>query len=133
MPEFVRTSTNADGCICTEYQVLQAINQNLAIGFDALANDAGLGGAAFVDGSGTIAVGNTSQQVFAANADRSYLFLLNTSDTVMYVNFATAAVAGQPSITLAANGGFYEPLVAPNQTVNIICATAGKTFVAKEA
>lgn len=130
---YVALGTTVDGCICSDSQILAAINQNIGTGFDALVNDGPLGSKAFVDGSGTITTGNVSQQIFAANASRSYLFLVNTSDTVMYVNFAIPAIAGQPSITLAANGGFYEPLVAPNQTVNIICATAGKTFVAKQA
>ena len=87
----------------------------------------------YTDGSGAFTAGGTSQVVFAANATRAYLFICNTSDTVMYVNFGTAAVAGQPSITLIANGGFYEPLVPPNQSVNLLCATTGKTFVAKQA
>lgn len=130
---FVRTDVTADGCICSEYQVLQAINQNLAIGFEALANDAGVGGAAYVDGSGTTAVGGVSQQIFAANPDRDYLFIVNNSDTDMWIDFAVAAVASQPSIRLVANGGFFEPRVTSNQTVNIICASAGKAFTAKQA
>jgi hypothetical protein len=87
--------------------------------------------APYINGSGTITTGGTSQVVFAAR-DRTYLLLINDSDTVMFVNFGVAAVSGQPSIRLAANGGFYEPLVPPNQSVNIICATTGKTFVAKQ-
>lgn len=130
---FVRTDVTADGCICSEYQVLQAINQNLAIGFEALENDAGVGGVAYVDGSGTTAEGNVSQEIFAANAERSYLFLVNNSDTDMWIDFAVAAVTSQPSIKLFANGGFYEPLVPPNTTVNIISASAGKAFTAKQA
>ena len=74
-----------------------------------------------------------SQQVFAAAATRVYLFLLNLSDTDMWINFGTAAVASQPSIKLVANGGYFEPLVAPNQSINIFCATTGKAFVAKSA
>lgn len=87
---------------------------------------------AYVDGSGTITAGATSQVVFAANANRRYLFLLNDSDTDAWVNFGTAAVASQPSIKIPANGGFFEPLVVSNQSVNIIGATTGKTFVAKQ-
>jgi hypothetical protein len=87
----------------------------------------------YTDGSGAITAGGAAQQIFAANATRRYLFLSNPSDTVMYVNFGTAAVASQPSITLAANGGFLEPLVPSGQTVSILCATTGKAFVAKQA
>lgn len=89
-------------------------------------------GVSYVDGSGTITTGAASQVVFAANAARLYLFLLNLSDTDMWVNFGVAAVASQPSIKLAANGGFFEPLVVAGQSVTIICATTGKAFVAKQ-
>lgn len=94
--------------------------------------DAVPGGASYTDGSGVITLGGTAQQVFAANTSRRYLFLLNPSDTAMYVNFGTTAVAGQPSIILPP-GGYFEPLVPSAQSVSIICATTGKTFAAKQA
>lgn len=88
---------------------------------------------ALVDGSGTIAAGGVSQQIFAANPDRKYLFVVNISDTAMWLNFGTAANADQPSIYLAPLTGYYEPLVVSRQMVNIFCATTGKKFVAKQA
>ena len=93
----------------------------------------GAASAAYTDGSGTIAAGGVSQQIFAAAATRVYLFILNLSDTDMWINFGTAAVATQPSIRLAPNGGYFEPSVAPNQSIHIFCATTGKAFVAKSA
>lgn len=87
----------------------------------------------YTDGSGTITNPAASQQVFAANASRKYLFILNLSDTDMWINFGTAAVASQPSIKLVANGGFFAPRVVSDESVNIICASAGKAFVAKQA
>jgi hypothetical protein len=94
--------------------------------------DAHIGGATFTDGSPlTITTGGASQQVFAANTARVYLFVINTSDTIMYLGIGAAATA--TGIPLAAGGGFYEPLVAPGQSINILCATTGKTFVAKSA
>ena len=133
MSSFVALSTNADGCQCSDSQKLDAINHNIAEGFRTLFTEGSLGTNTFIDGSGTIASAGVSQEIFQAKADRNYLFILNPSDTVMYIDFAVNAVASQPSIPLVANGGFYEPLVAPNQTVNIICAAAGREFIAKQA
>ncbi len=79
----------------------------------------------------TVTAGGTSQAVFAANTSRVYLLIVNNSDTIMYVEFGADATTA--SIPLAANGGFYEPLIAPGQTVNLLCATTGKAFVAKQA
>lgn len=80
----------------------------------------------------TITAGATAQTVFAANSTRGYLFVLNTSDTIMYLE-VTGSDATSTSIPLAANGGFYEPLVAPTSAISILCATTGKAFVAKQA
>ena len=87
----------------------------------------------YADGSGAIGAPATAQQVFAQNAARKYLFILNISDTDMWINFGVNAVADQPSIKLVANGGYFEPLVPSDQAVSIICASAGKKFVAKQA
>lgn len=79
----------------------------------------------------TITAGGTSQQVFASIVERRYLFVVNTSDTIMYLAFGAAATSA--SIPLPANGGYYEPLVAPGQSVNLLCATTGKTYIAIQA
>ncbi len=80
----------------------------------------------------TITSGATAQTVFAANTSRAYLLVVNTSDTIMYLE-VTGAAATSTSIPLAPNNGFYEPLVAPTSVISILCATTGKTFVAKQA
>jgi len=51
----------------------------------------------------------------------------------MWLDDAVAAVAGQPSIKIYANGGVYEPFVAPIGAINVICATTGKSYTCKEA
>jgi len=91
------------------------------------------GGTTFTDRSGTITTGAASQVVAAANTARRYLIFENHSDTDMWIDFGTAAVATQPSVKIYANGGSYEPLVAPTGSVNVICATTGKAYTCKEA
>jgi hypothetical protein len=84
------------------------------------------------DGSGTISSAGTSEQVFASNPDRNTLFFQNLSDTDMYLDFGSAAVQGQPSILVPANGGNYS---GPSFTdeVQVICPSAGKEYTAKQA
>ena len=91
----------------------------------------------FVNGSGTIAVANTSQEVFNSFSGRSYLLIQNISDTDMYINFGSPANIGAGSIKLVPNGN-YELSTAlagfiNTQAINIICSVAGKEFTAKAA
>lgn len=92
---------------------------------------------ALTDGSGTIAVGGTSQQVFTENRGRMYLLIQNVSDTTMWINFGVAANANQPSIQLVAGAAIEFSAggtgVIPSSTVNILCSAAGKAFTAKQA
>jgi hypothetical protein len=98
---------------------------------------AAIPGGALVDGSAAITTGGTSEEVFPANKSRQYLLIQNQSDTAMYVNFGVAAVVTQPSIRIDAGGalefGAGNTGVVPTVAVNIICATTGKVYVAKEA
>lgn len=80
----------------------------------------------------TINTGGVAQTVFIANANRVYFFILNTSDTIMYVD-VTGVTATSASIPIQPNGGSYEPLVAPTDQITLLCATAGKTFCALQA
>lgn len=86
------------------------------------------------DRSGTITTGGTAQQAMAANASRKYLLIQNISDTVMWFNFTTTAVADSPSHYLAANGGSFvqESSFVSTEAISIICATTGKKWTAKE-
>lgn len=86
------------------------------------------------DRSGSITAGGASQQLAAALATRRYLLVQNNSAEVLWVNFGTAAVGDQPSVsipiagTFVMDGGFVD-----TQAVNIIGATTGSKFTAKEA
>lgn len=85
------------------------------------------------DRSGTIATGGTAQQVAASNTSRKYFFFQNHSDTVMWINFGTDAVADQPSIQVPVNGTFTFPAgFVSTQSISVICATISKKFTAKE-
>ncbi|MDO8614615.1 MAG: hypothetical protein Q7T33_02625 [Dehalococcoidia bacterium] len=86
------------------------------------------------DRSSTITTGGTSQQVMAANSSRKYLFFQNVSDTDMWINFGTAAVATQPSIYVKTLTGYVlEGSFVDTQALNVLCATTGKAYTAKEA
>lgn len=90
---------------------------------------------ALTDRSGDIAVGATSEEVMPANASRRYMIIQNLSvSDVMWIDFGTDAVEDQPSLQLAANGGSFvmEGSFICTQAVNIICATGGEPYAAKE-
>lgn len=88
---------------------------------------------ALTDGSGTITTGGTSQQIFAANSTRNYLFVQNLSSADEYINFGSAATTGAGSIKLISGASFVmESNTITNQTVNIIGATTGQSFTAKQ-
>lgn len=86
-----------------------------------------------IDGGGTITAGGTSQVIFAANENRRSFEFQNTSDTTMYIDFGQAATStGTKSFTVLA-GGFYSHVsnFPYTTSVTVLCATTGKTFVAK--
>ena len=81
-------------------------------------------------GVSTITAGGTSQSVFAS-VTRNYILIQNLSDTDMYLGIGfTPSVGG--GILLKSGGGGYtaEGEFVPAGSVNIICATTGKSFVA---
>lgn len=85
------------------------------------------------DRSGTITLGGTAQTIMAANATRKYLLIQNTSDTTMWCNFTTAAVATQPSFNLIPGASFVmEGTAISTEAVSCIGATTAKIFTAKE-
>jgi len=92
----------------------------------------GGGNGLFIKRSGAIAVGNTSQQITAANTARKYLLIQNISDTDMYLGIGeTATTSG---LLVPKNGGClgWDAFV-PTNAVNVICTIATKKFVAFEA
>ena len=89
--------------------------------------------AIFSDGSSTIISANTSQQIFSSNDDRHYLYFQNESSDSMYVDFGVPANTSS-SFKIPASGNLiFDSAFVPASTVNIICATSGAAFIAKEA
>jgi len=87
----------------------------------------------FSDGSSTILSSNVNQQIFGSNYDRSYLYIQNKSNDNMYVDFGVTANTSS-SFKIPASGNLiFDSVFIPDSTVNIICATSGAAFVAKEA
>jgi hypothetical protein len=85
------------------------------------------------DASANIVAGGTSQVVFAAKSGRSYLFFGNTSDTTMYINFGGVATSTNSYKILAGENLKFDTGFVPLDSVNVLCATTAKTFVAKQA
>lgn len=87
------------------------------------------------DASGTIAAGNVSQQLLAAQPDRRFLLIENVHATEdMWINFGIPAVQNQPSILIKAGGGVFIMTIADfisTQTINIIATTLGHPFTCK--
>jgi hypothetical protein len=87
---------------------------------------------AYVDRSGTITAGGTSQALAAANEHRAYLLVQNTSSETLGIGIGVAATTASPSILLGA-GQAWEPLVPPTQALTIIGATTSSAYTAYEA
>lgn len=94
----------------------------------------GEGGNVPTDGGGTITTGGTSQVIFAANENRRSFEFQNTSDTVMYLDFGQAATSTLTKSFTVTAGGFYSHVsnFPYTTSVTVLCATTGKTFVAKQ-
>lgn len=91
------------------------------------------GSGVYVDRSGTIAAGGSSQVAAAANSGRRYLLIENVSASEdLWVDFGTAAVATQPSILIPVKTS-WEPPFVPTGSVNVLAATTGHAYVVKEA
>lgn len=84
--------------------------------------------------SGTITTGNTSQVVWTdKDKPRYYCLFQNVSDTDMTIEFLKPAVVGTGILIKA--GVSWEPPagIMFEGPMSVICATAGKAFVAKIA
>lgn len=88
------------------------------------------GGADWTDHSSTITTANVSQTAIAANANRKEFLIQNRSSNVLYVNIgaaaATGATGGFELVKLQSLGG------AGSGAINVLSATSGGIFVAKE-
>lgn len=84
------------------------------------------------DRSGSIAVGNTSQQLMAGNTERVYWTFQNQSeDADCWLQYAGAAVTSQPSIRVGPLET-YTPSFIDRRDIQIISATGGVEFTCKE-
>lgn len=87
----------------------------------------------FTDRSGTITAGGTAQTLASANTSRKYLLIQNVSAGDLWINFTTAAIAGQPSFKLASGDSFVqEGTFVSTEAISIFGATSGQAFSAKE-
>lgn len=88
---------------------------------------------ALIDGSSSIAVNATRQQVFSENGGRQYLFIQNVSAGDLWVNFGANAVADIPSMKIPSGASLIFEGAIPTARVDIIGALAGQKFCAKQA
>jgi hypothetical protein len=87
---------------------------------------------ALTDLSSTITTGGTSQTLSTAKS-RKYFLVQNLSAANLYINFGSAATTGTGSIVIVPNGSFVmESMFVTNQAINILGATTGQGFTAKE-
>ena len=84
------------------------------------------------DGSGTIVSANTSQKIFDAKPQRNYLLFINNSDTLMYVNIDAVASTTNSYPVYPQGQLSFEDGFIPSGQINVICASTGKSFIAKE-
>lgn len=82
----------------------------------------------------TITAGGTSQQVFAANPRRRVFMFQNLSAETLYLNFGTNASSTARNSVAVVAGALYEspPNYCPTTTINVVGATTGSAFMAKQ-
>jgi hypothetical protein len=125
-------SVDANGNLC--------INLSAGGSIPAGTNDIGnVGGRQNVtpnDCSGTIAVGGTAQNAFAASATRRGFIVMNLSTDEMWISFTGAAAANgtgsyglSPATATTPGGSFSSPLgFGINTALSIVAATNGDKF-----
>lgn len=124
-----QSSEETNNNLSTTNNTLNTISGKVDVNLSTLGQQRG----SLTDGSGTITTGGTSQQIFASNTARKYLLFVNVSSEDLWINFGTAAVVTQPSIKVVPNGSFVmEGFFVSTQTVNVIGATTGSAFTAKQ-
>ncbi len=89
-------------------------------------------GAAAVDGSGTITLGNTAQTLFAGAVPVNGFLVCNNSSALLYVSDAGTASAGGSSIQIAVGATFVTPPgYKPAGVVSIFGGTSSQAFAAR--
>jgi hypothetical protein len=89
----------------------------------------------FIDRSGTIAVGGTSQVVSPKFSDRCYFFFQNISTGDLWLNETGPAVIGVAgNIRIAAGDDLeWAGTFVTNGPINVIGAVGGQAFTCKES
>jgi hypothetical protein len=85
-------------------------------------------GAATVTAGTTSATPSTSAQALASNTSRQYLLIQNISDTDMYFNFGASATTSHLLVKSGGAGISFESGFVPTDAVNVICASASKSY-----
>ena len=86
----------------------------------------------YEDRSGTITAGGTAQVVMPAFPGRKGCVIQNQSAGSLWVSETAAAVQGPPAILIPVNQQFLCMSPASGQAYNIIGATTGQAFAARE-
>ena len=76
----------------------------------------------------TSATPSTSAQALASSTTRQYLLIQNISDTDMYFNFGAAATTSHLLVKSGGAGIIFEAGFVPTDAVNVICASASKSY-----
>lgn len=87
----------------------------------------------YTDRSSVINAGGTAQQLVPANPARRGFFVQNVSGSDLWINSSGSAVAGQPTLRIAA-GQLYECPVhgVPAAAISILSTTTEQQFSARE-
>lgn len=84
------------------------------------------------DRNGSITQANVSQQLAPANPNRSYFVFQNVSDTDMSLDFGIPAIIGTSFLVISKASFVMEDSFISTQAINVICASQGKAYAAKE-
>ena len=87
---------------------------------------------ALTDRNGSITQANVSQQLAPANSNRNYFVFQNVSDTDMSLDFGIPAIIGTSFLVISKASFVMEDSFISTQAINVICASQGKAYAAKE-
>lgn len=90
-------------------------------------------GSAAVDGSGTVAIGGSTQTLFGGAVPANGFLIQNNSSGALWISDVGAASAGGASIQIAANGGLFATPSGykPAGAISLYGATTGQAFAAR--
>jgi hypothetical protein len=97
--------------------------------------EASMSGETAADGSGSITLGGTAQNLFGGNTPANGFAVYNPDATnTLWISLSTTAAAnGQGSIPILPNGGYETPPdVKPFQAISIVGAQTAQKFTAMQ-